>query len=392
MNHYANTLPRPFLLTEGGPLYRIESRVGLIKARASVMVRRAVIAAALTWIPLMILSLVQGTAYGGNIPVPFLRDFSTYSRFLVGLPLLLLAEIVIGPRIAMAAEHFVTSGVVIEKDFDAFDSAVASNLRLRDSVAVEVIIAILSYIATITVFRTTAVHVSTWYAIRTEAGWSMTLPGWWMILFCTPLWAFLLFRWLWRLFLWFRFLSMVSKVDLQLFPTHPDESAGLGFVGGAQRYFGILLFAYSVGAAGVLANSLVYDKVPLQSYAPAIAIYAICTLLILILPLAVFTPKLLAAKRAGLYKYGTLATAYTGAFQHKWVRGENLQDEALLGTGDIQSLADLGNSYEIIGKMDALPVDLRSIVHLAVAALLPLVQGVGVVAPGTGHTVADRKL
>jgi hypothetical protein len=372
MNQYANTRPRPFLLTEGGPLYRIENRVGLIKTRASVMVGRAVIAAALTWIPLLILSFVEGTAYGSNIAVPFLRDFSTYSRFLVGLPLLLLAEIVIGPRIAAAAEHFVTSGVVVEKDFDAFDGAVASNLRLRDSVLVEVIIAIISYIFTTLAFRTTAVHVSTWYATRTGTDMSITLPGWWLILFCTPLWGFLLLRWLWRLFLWFRFLSTVSKLGLQLFPTHPDESAGLGFVGEAQRFFGVLLFAYSFGTAGVIANSLVYDKVPLQSYAPAIAVYAVCALLVLILPLAIFTPKLLAAKRKGLQEYGTLATAYTGAFQNKWVLGENPQHEALLGTGDIQSLADLGNSYAIIGKMGALPVDLRSILHLAVAALLPM--------------------
>lgn len=372
MNKYANPMPRPFLLVEGGPLYHIENRVGLIKARTPVMVRRAAIAAALTWIPLLILSVAEGTVYGSNIAVPFLRDLSTYSRFLVGLPLLLLAEIVIGPRIAAAAEHFVTSGVVVEKDFGAFDAAVASTLRLRDSVLVEVIILILSYIATIVTFRTTAVHVSTWYATRTATGISMTLPGWWLILFCTPLWAFLLFRWLWRLFVWFRFLSKVSKLSLQLFPTHPDESAGLGFVGEAQRFFGILLFAYSFGVAGVIADSLIYDKVPLQSYVPAIASYAICALLVLILPLAIFTPKLLAAKRKGLLEYGTLATAYTGAFHDKWVLGANPQHEALLGTGDIRSLADLGNSYAIIAKMGALPVDLRSILHLAVAALLPM--------------------
>ena len=67
----------------------------------------------------------------------------------------------------------------------------------------------------------------------------------------------------------------------------------------------------------MIANSLVYDKVPLQNYAPAFAIYAACVLLVLILPLAIFTPKLLATKRKGMHQYGTLATAYTGAFQNK---------------------------------------------------------------------------
>jgi hypothetical protein len=372
INQYANPKSRPFLLMEGGPLYRIENRIGLIKARAPIMVRRALIAAALTWVPLLILSVAEGTAYGSNIPVPFLRDFGTYSRFLVDLPLLLLAEIVIGPRIAGTAEHFVTSGVVVQKDFDAFDVAVAKNLRLRDSVLAEVIILILSYIATFIAFRTTAVHVSTWYATQTGTGLSITLPGWWLILFCAPLLNFLLLRWLWRIFLWFRFLSMVCKLDLQLFPTHPDGAGGLGFVGAAQRFFGILVFAYSFGGAGVIANDLVYDKVPLQNYAPAFAIYAACVLLVLILPLAIFTPKLLATKRKGLQQYGTLATAYTGAFQNKWVVGKNPQNDALLGTRDIQSLADLANSYALIKKMNPLPVDLRSMLHLVIAALLPM--------------------
>ncbi len=372
MDQYKYPNVRPLLLMEGGPLYTIEKRVGLIKAHAPVMVRRAILAATLTWGPLLILSLIEGTAFGHSVPVPFLRDFSTYTRFLLALPLLLLAEIVLGPRIAGSAEHFVTSGLVIEKDFDKFNAAVADSLRLRDSPLVEIVILILSYIVTITAFRATAVHVSTWYATRTEAAQAITLPGWWLILFCAPFLNFLVLRWLWRIFLWFRFLSKACRLDLQLFPTHPDEAAGLGFVGEAQRFFGILVFAYSLSATGVIANSLVYDKVPLQNYAPAIAIYAICALLILILPLAIFTPKLLAAKRKGLHQYGTLATAYTGAFQNKWVRGNNPQDEPLLGTGDIQSLADLGNSYQLIEKMKPFPVDVRAILHLLIAALLPM--------------------
>ncbi len=372
MDQYTYPHARPLLLMEGGPLYRLESRVGLIKAQAPIMIRRAVLAAGLTWAPLLVLCIIEGTAWGHKVPVPFLRDFSAYTRFLLALPLFLLAEIILGPRIAGSAEHFVTSGVVVQKDFSKFDAVVADSLRLRDSVLAEIVILVLSYVVTISAFRATAVHVSTWSATQTGTGRLLTLPGWWLLLFCTPLMNFLVLRWLWRIFLWFRFLSRVSKLDLQLFPTHPDSAAGLGFVGEAQRFFGILVFAYSLGAAGVLANSIVYDKVPLSGYGPAIVIYAVAALLILILPLAIFTPKLLSTKRKGLHQYGTLATAYTGNFQKKWVRGDNPENEALLGTADIQSLADLGNSYQLIEKMKPFPVDIRSILHLVIAALLPM--------------------
>jgi len=62
----------------------------------------------------------------------------------------------------------------------------------------------------------------------------------------------------WRIFLWFRFLSAVSKLNLQLFPTHPDQAGGLGFIGEAQRFFGILFFAYSCGITGVVADEVIY--------------------------------------------------------------------------------------------------------------------------------------
>lgn len=363
---------RPFLLMEGGPLYRVEKRVGLIKTNAPLTRKRAVFSALITWFPLLLLSALQGRAFGHAVPVSFLKDFSTYTRFLLATPLLLIAEMLLGPRIAEASEHFITSGVVIEKDYAHFDSAVERGLRLRDSVLAEIIIAIGAYVITLIGFQQTAVHVSTWYATRTATGMSMTLAGWWMLLFCVPLFHFLILRWLWRLFLWFQFLSRIRDLNIQLFPTHPDEAGGLGFVGEAQRFFGILLFAYSLGLTGVMANDVVYDKLPLTHFAPAIAGYVIFALLLITAPLTVFTGKLLVAKREGLHQYGTLATAYTGSFHKKWIQGENTESEPLLGTGDIQSLADLGNSYAFIERMNALPINPRALIHLALASLIPM--------------------
>jgi hypothetical protein len=188
---------------------------------------------------------------------------------------------------------------------------------------------------------------------------------------CSPA-PLLVLRWLWRLFLWFQFLGREAKLDVQLSPTHLDEAGGLGFVGEAQRFFGVLLFAYSLAITGVLANEIVYDKVPLTHFAPAIAVYVVAALLLLLGPLMVFTGRLLKTKRRGLHQYGTLATSYTGSFQRKWISGENPDHEPLLGTGDIQSLADLGNSYAMIKKVGGLPLDPRTLIHLTIASLLPM--------------------
>jgi hypothetical protein len=368
----AKLAAQPFLLMEGGPLFALQKRVGLIKEGAPYLKRRAVFAALITWVPLLILAGMQGFAFGHNVPVPFLSDFSGYTRFLLAVPLLLLAENILGPRIAEAAAHFVRSGVIKEKDFQRFDGLVDRGLRLRDSAAAEVILAALAYLLSWVSFREIPNHVATWFRSSAETGGTLTWAGYWLVGFCMPLFQFLILRWLWRLFLWFHFLSGVCKLDLQLFPTHPDEAAGLGFVGEAQRFFGLILFAFSLASAGVLAREIVYDHIPLVTYAPTIATYVVVALLIVVGPLMVFTGVLLKTKRVGLHQYGALATNYTGSFHEKWIEHQTPEQEPLLGSADIQSLADLGNSYGYVEKMKPLPVDPRTLLHLVLASLLPL--------------------
>src|SRR5947209_5323754 len=102
---------REFLLMEGGPLYRIQRRLGLIRTDAPLIARRALLSFLLTWVVLFVLSALEHHAFGHEVDVPFLRDYSVYSRFLVAIPLLIFAENVLGPRFAQAASYFVTSGL-----------------------------------------------------------------------------------------------------------------------------------------------------------------------------------------------------------------------------------------------------------------------------------------
>ncbi len=364
---------RPFHLTEGGPLFRIQRRIGLIRENAPFLKRMAVLAAIFTWLPLLILSAMQGLAFGHAVPVSFLKDFSTYTRFLLAVPLLLLAENIIGPRIAETASHFVKARVVIEKDFQKFDEIVERGLRARDSTLAEVILVVIAYICSFIAFQATPSRISTWYRTVSDGDHtSLTWAGIWLLAVCTPLYQFLIFRWLWRLFLWFQFLGRVRHLDLQLFPPHPDQAGGLGFVGEGQRFWGLLLFAFSLGSAGVLAREIVYGKIPLTYFAPAIGTYVVVALILIVGPLVVFTKLLIKTKRIGLRQYGTLATTYTGLFHKKWILQQNPDNEPLLGTADIQSLADLGNSYSFVEKMNLLPVDLRTVLHLVVASLVPI--------------------
>ena len=363
---------RQFILTEGGPTYRLETKVGLIRANSPVILRRAFVSVLFTWVPLLVLSGLQGAASGRFVGLSFLHDFAVHARFLLAVPILLIAESVLGPRLAYAASHFVESGLVGEEDIARFDAAIDKGLRWRDSILAEIAFIVLAYTITRVTLVSMAVHVSTWYALRTSSGISLTWAGWWFVLFCVPLFQFLGLRWLWRLFLWAQFLVRMNRLNLRLIPTHPDEAGGVGFVGEAQRYFGFILFAFSVAVAGVLANEVVFDKSPLQQFAPAIAVYVFLAVSLVMAPLLVFSKTLRRTKRIGLLQYGTLALEYTSSFHRKWIVERRQTEENLLGAADIQSLADLGNSFGFVERMNIVPVGSRTPILLALSCLIPL--------------------
>src|SRR3974377_522932 len=130
---------RKLSVVEGGPLDRLQLRLGLMKLQRPLIVRRAVIFALIAWLPLLILSALQGTLLT-NITIPFLYDPSAHIRFLLSVPLLIVAEVVIGPRIVAATSHFITSGLIPQDRYEDFDAAIVSSIRLRDSTLAEVII------------------------------------------------------------------------------------------------------------------------------------------------------------------------------------------------------------------------------------------------------------
>ena len=48
------------------------------------------------------------------------------------------------------------------------------------------------------------------------------------------------------------------------------------------------------------------------------------------------------------------------------------KDEPILGTGDIQSLADLGNSYAVVREMRPVPFDLQDVALLVATTAMPI--------------------
>jgi hypothetical protein len=366
---------RDFSLVLGGPLFQLLVRARLSGSTLQLAWRRVAAFVMIAWVPLLVLSAAEGNAWSmSSVEIPFLRDVEVHARLLVAMPVLIMAELFVHARMRPMLEQFLLRGIVGEADRPRFDAAIASALRWRNSVAAEILLILFVYVVGVgLVWRTqVALDGSSWYGSGVDGSLHPTGAGWWLGLVSLPLFQFLLLRWYYRFLIWARFLWQVSRLDLRLVPTHPDRCGGLGFLPAACYAFAPLLVAQGALLSGFIANRIFYAGAELPQFKVDIAMAVGIALLGVLGPLAVFAPRLAETKRKGLREYGCLAEQYARAFDRKWLRGEAPAGESLIGSADIQSLADLCNCFEVIQSMRPVPVHLQIAVRLSAATLAPL--------------------
>jgi hypothetical protein len=367
--------PPDFSLVLGGPLFQLLRRTHLSNDALEMARQRIIVVALLAWLPLLLLSALEGHLLGGSVTVPFLMDVEVHIRFLLAIPLMVSAELVVHRRMRLLVKQFLERNLVPESAMPRFDAAIQSAFRLRNSTLAEVLLLALVYgVGVLILWRHfMALDATTWYSTPTVDGSRLSLAGMWYAYLSVPIFQFLLVRWYFRLFIWTRFLWQVSRIDLNLVPTHPDRTGGLGFLAATSFAFIPLLMAHGAIVAGNLANQIFYLGSALPQFKGEIALMVFFLLCVVLGPLLVFAPQLAAAKRTGLREYGTLAQRYVREFDAKWLRGGAPADEPFVGSGDIQSLADLGNSFEVVRTMHVAPVSKDAILRIAAAVLVPIV-------------------
>jgi hypothetical protein len=199
----------------------------------------------------------------------------------------------------------------------------------------------------------------------------LTAAGYWFVFVSVPIFQFVLLRWYFRFLLWFLFLFRVSRLDLNLVPTHADRAGGLGFLGVSVTAFAPVLMAQGAMLAGLIASQIFHAGRALTEFKVEIVAFLAFFIVITLIPVVVFAPALAAAKRAGLRNFGQLASRYSGSFEKKWFKTDSTADNDLLGTGDIQSLADLGNSFGVVQEMRLMPFGWRDVTRLAAITATP---------------------
>jgi len=360
-----------FSLMQGGTFYKLNVWLKLCGPNLEFAERKMIALIAITWVPLFILSSLHDPI--PDLKVPFLYNIEVHIRFLIALPTFIFAEVVANNRIRTLIKQFTLRNIVVPEDVPLLNKAIKKATRLSNLVIVDIILVILVFsLGNWTWGENFSIdRVNTWYAIVKGDHKFFTSAGDWYAFVSLPIFQFILLRWLFHLAVFGYLLYQISKINLQLTPIHPDRAGGIGFL---RTYLDLIVpfvFALSTLAAGGIAGKILFEGAKLYDLRITILVYVLTTVIITIIPLLLFARKLHNSKRRNFREYGILSTRYVQDFHDKWITGKTKHDEKLLGSPDIQSLADLDGSYSIIREMRLVPFTVRELTSLIIIAIIP---------------------
>lgn len=358
------------MLFEDAPPFGIERRFGLITPGHLNTHRRALDIVLVAWVPLVVLSFVQSFLPHSADALTMISHVATHARYLIAAPLLILAESVCAPQLDRIIRHFADAGIVTVDDHDRLEEAVASTRRLLRSPIVEAVTIVMAYVTVAIGALARPVFEPEAAATTHSIPHGVALAELWQLLVSFPILLVLFLGWLWRLAMWVRLLRQISKFNLHLLPSHPDESAGLGFLGHSLRAFAIVALAVATIIAGRSADIVLAGGQAPKAFILLNAVLLAMTIVLFIMPLLTFTPTLTRAWRDATFTYGAAAGRVGAAFEDAWLRSEPsdpLETQAFSATTDFYSIAK--NVYEI----RVAPVEIRDVLTLVIAILLPFV-------------------
>jgi hypothetical protein len=349
----------------GGPLYKLGSRLGLVRKGTNTFAMGLVIGV-LLWSGSVVLAFFTGALQR----LFSLSVIGTHVRLLFCIPLFFLAESWLAPRWTAFVAMIAGSGVVPARELSALNSEVAAITRWKDSWWPEALCLLAAVLLLLSASRLPFHGATAGQGPSRNTDFTVAAVWYWNI--CLTLFRFLLLRWIVRLGMWAYFLRQVAKMKLHLVPTHPDSTGGLGYLQTVHMHFTPLVLAISAIQAASFTEEFVVGKISFESIYATLALTLVVDALLFLGPLLVFVRKLWQCQVKGRREYMDFAEKYVSAFDRKWLKGDNPTDEPLLGTSDLQSLADLSNSINVMRNMRWVPVGPRLLMTLAISALLPL--------------------
>lgn len=358
--------PAEVSLVRGGPFYRAQQAVGLIRPNQWNLGRRIAVVIAVGWLPVFLITAVFNFEGLDSL----IREYRLHSRMLIAVPVLLVGELLMEARFRTIMGHIRLAGLLDASELPHIDDLIARLARIRDSYLPEFAIVLLLIVHTATSYRG-LVDAAAWLAHGSSADLHLTAAGWYAVVVSTSIFQFLLGLALWRWLLWTFFAFKLSRRNLKLVPTHPDEHGGLGFLGLTSAAFAPVAFSATAVVAATWRDDILHHGARLMDFKlPGIVLLAL-TALVALGPLVFFVPRLAALRRRGILEYGILGQLHSTHFHEKWILHRVGHEAEFLVASEISTLANYGRAYETIERMSPFLSDKVALYTLAAAVLIP---------------------
>jgi hypothetical protein len=358
--------PAEVSLVRGGPFYLAEQAVGLIRPDRWNLGRRIAAFIAIGWLPLLLITALLNPEGLRS----FLWDYRAHARLLIAVPTLLIGEIVMDARFREVSTYIRQAALLDAPDMAYMDSVVATLVRLRDAFLPELIVLVLLIVRIATSYRG-LVDTTPWMGQELGANYHFTAAGWYAVVVSVPIFNFLLGLAFWRWLLWTFFAFRLSRRKLKLVATHPDKHGGLGFLGLTAAAFAPIAFAITSAIAATYRHDILLHGAHLMDYKLPAIVLVVIIVVIALAPLLFFVPRLTELRRKGILEYGILGQLHSMEYHEKWIRHRAGHEAEFLLAPETNLVAGYGKTYESIGDLKPLPVDLGSLYALAAAVVIP---------------------
>ncbi len=358
-----------FPFSEGGPVHGVLTRIHVYESRKKLVLLFWTI----TWLPLLILSIYEGTLTSGDFP--FLTDAATHARLLIALPMMLLIAGGIDYRIIEVKKYFAGTLMSGESQQREFDRILVSSRKLAESRIAEA--AILLLIITVTVGYGNGSLIAgvpdggSWTHVSIGGQNMLTKAGTWLQRFSIPVYQFLLLRWFWRHVVWSIMLFRLSRTDMNLQATHPDKAGGLAVLMHAQKFFCTFFVAANVGISGQLCVKLLSAPDAFLSIRNDVFGYIGIFLVLIFLPMVFFSPKLLTVKENGLLHLSRTGARMSRMFEKEWVANLKMDEADPDTVIDPSTMQDYDTVFESLKEMRIVPFTVKDVMFVAILLFIP---------------------
>jgi len=362
---------KDFSLVSGGLLYDLMAKIRGNDTKKYGQWRRAIFFALLTWLPLLILALIDGTMIGDKTDINFWEDITIHIRFLFVVPFLILVEKTIDESFV---DFFKTTERIISRDNQKiFDRLVGTIDRMSNSYIPEIIILVSIYLIIILRWNDLPIFNSSREFLAQPNVNKLSPAGWYYFFVSFPFYLLMVFRWIWRWMIWFYSLVRISRLRFKIEALHADKMGGLGYLNLVPLAFTFLFLAPSAGLAASFGMEILYDGKSLNQYYIEILMYGLAVPIILYSPLLFFAPMMKKAMSRSIHQFGDLLTRHNNDYYEKWITGPPPKGDQLLGSVDNSSLSDINGSYGPVQGTKLVPLNYKMIFTSIILILLPFI-------------------